>query len=109
MEDSRWAKRAWDDPLAQSRYAPPPGSPEDVKTREALDSVREHREDVAYSRTAPDPRMARDAGLVNQGSRRAPGVLDLMHAVRRPMTSNDFSGTPGGFIGSLRNVITPFG
>ena len=108
MEDSRWAKRAWDDPLAQSRYAPVPGSLEDAKTTAALDAVRTPTDELRLSRVS-DPRPARDLGLFYTGQRRALSVTDVVQAVRRPLQSNDFSGQPGGFIGSLRNVLTPFG
>lgn len=103
VADTRYSTHAWDEQPNPAIYTQPSSQWEIKRIAEALESNRAPGDVLAMQR-CPLPQVG--AAPRYGYDRRALGVLDVLAESRLyPTNANDFSGSLGGYAGSIRNSL----
>lgn len=102
-QEGRYSTHPWDEVMSPAAYTQPWSEWEATTIADAVQTNRAPGEVLQLRRpplaqVGADPRFGYD--------RRALGILDVLGETRLyPTRQNDFSGSPSGYAGSIRNSI----
>ena len=101
VADTRYSTHPWDGESSPSAYTQPSSQWEIGAIDDAVSALRAPSHELAQ-RAAPIPQPGEFMGF----DRRAFGILEVLGETRlMPTRAGDFSGSPSGYSGSIRNSL----